>query len=47
VLLRLAEECAADLPRDRKQGMKRRVLGSGPSTVTHKPGCSVLAVKTT
>jgi nucleotide-binding universal stress UspA family protein len=47
VLVRLAEECGADLLVIGNRGMKRRVLGSVPNTVTHKAGCSVLVVKTT
>ena len=47
VLVRLAEECAADILVVGSKGMQRRVLGSVPNTVTHKAGCSVLVVKTT
>ena len=47
VLVRLAEECGADLLVIGNKGMKRRVLGSVPNTVTHSAGCSVLVVKTT
>lgn len=47
VLVRLAEECGADLLVIGNKGMKRRVLGSVPNTVTHKASCSVLVVKTT
>lgn len=47
VVVRLAEECGADLLVIGNKGMKRRVLGSVPNTVTHKAGCSVLVVKTT
>jgi nucleotide-binding universal stress UspA family protein len=47
VLVRLAAECGADLLVIGNKGMKRRVLGSVPNTVTHKAGCSVLVVKTT
>ena len=47
VLVRLAEECGADLLVIGNKGMKRRVLGSVPNSVTHKAGCSVLVVKTT
>jgi nucleotide-binding universal stress UspA family protein len=46
VVVRLAEECGADLLVIGSKGMKRRVLGSVPNTVTHKAGCSVLVVKT-
>lgn len=47
VLVRLAEECGADLLVIGNKGMKRRMLGSVPNTVTHKAACSVLVVKTT
>jgi nucleotide-binding universal stress UspA family protein len=47
VLLRLAEECSADILVVGNKGMHRRVLGSVPNTVTHKASCSVLIVKTT
>jgi nucleotide-binding universal stress UspA family protein len=47
VLVRLADECDADLLVVGNRGMKRRVLGSVPNSVTHKAGCSVLVVKTT
>ena len=47
VLIRLAEECAADLIVIGNRGMQRRVLGSVPNTVTHKATCSVYVVKTT
>jgi nucleotide-binding universal stress UspA family protein len=47
VLIRLAEECDADLLVIGNRGMRRRVLGSVPNTVTHKATCSVYVVKTT
>jgi nucleotide-binding universal stress UspA family protein len=47
VLVRLAAECDADLLVVGNRGMKRRVLGSVPNSVTHKAGCSVMVVKTT
>jgi nucleotide-binding universal stress UspA family protein len=47
VLVGLATECDADLLVVGNKGMKRRVLGSVPNTMTHKAGCSVLVVKTT
>ena len=47
VLVRLAEECAADLLVIGNKGMQRRVLGSVPNTVTHRAPCAVLVVKTT
>ena len=46
VLVRLAGECGADLLVIGNKGMKRRLLGSVPNTVTHKADCSVLVVKT-
>jgi nucleotide-binding universal stress UspA family protein len=46
VLVRLADECGADMLVIGSKGMQRRVLGSVPNTVTHKAGCSVLVVKT-
>ena len=47
VLVRLADQCGADILVVGNKGMERRVLGSVPNTVTHKAGCSVLVVKTT
>jgi nucleotide-binding universal stress UspA family protein len=47
VLVRLAEECDADVLVVGNKGMQRRVLGSVPNTVAHKAPCSVLVVKTT
>jgi nucleotide-binding universal stress UspA family protein len=47
VLVRLAEECDADVLVVGNKGIHRRVLGSIPNTVTHKAPCSVLVVKTT
>jgi nucleotide-binding universal stress UspA family protein len=47
VLVRLAEDCGADLLVIGNVGMHRRVLGSVPNTVTHKAPCSVYVVKTT
>jgi nucleotide-binding universal stress UspA family protein len=46
VLVNLASECGADVLVIGNKGMKRRVLGSVPNTVTHKADCSVLVVKT-
>ena len=46
VLVRLAEDCEADLLVIGSVGMHRRVLGSVPNTVTHKAPCSVYVVKT-
>jgi nucleotide-binding universal stress UspA family protein len=47
VLVRLAEECGADVLVIGNRGMRRRILGSVPNSVTHKAPCSVLVVKTT
>jgi nucleotide-binding universal stress UspA family protein len=47
VLVRLADDCGADLLVIGSKGMERRVLGSVPNTVTHKASCSVMVVKTT
>jgi nucleotide-binding universal stress UspA family protein len=47
VLVRLAEECGADVLVIGNKGMRRRLLGSVPNTVTHKAPCSVFVVKTT
>ncbi len=47
VLVRLAEECGADVLVVGSKGMHRKVLASVPNTVTHKAACSVLVVKTT
>ena len=47
VLVRLADECGADVLVIGNKGMRRRVLGSVPNTVTHRAPCSVLVVKTT
>jgi nucleotide-binding universal stress UspA family protein len=47
VLVRLAEQCRADVLVIGNKGMQRRLLGSVPNTVTHKASCSVFVVKTT
>jgi len=47
VLVRLAAECGADVLVIGNKGMKRRVLGSVPNSVTHNAPCSVFVVKTT
>ncbi|HEX5821952.1 MAG TPA: universal stress protein [Solirubrobacterales bacterium] len=47
VLVRLAEECGADVLVIGNKGMQRRVLGSVPKSVAHNADCSVLVVKTT
>ena len=46
VLIRLAEECDADLLVIGNKGLQRRILGSVPNTVTHRAQCSVYVVKT-
>jgi nucleotide-binding universal stress UspA family protein len=46
-LVKLAEDCNADLLVIGNKGMNRRVLGSVPNSVTHKAVCSVLVVRTT
>jgi nucleotide-binding universal stress UspA family protein len=47
VLVQLAEECGADLLVIGNRGIRRRVLGSVPNSVTHRAPCAVLVVKTT
>ncbi|HSD24882.1 MAG TPA: universal stress protein [Solirubrobacterales bacterium] len=47
VLVRLADECDADVLVIGNKGMQRRVLGSVPKSVAHNAGCSVFVVKTT
>jgi nucleotide-binding universal stress UspA family protein len=47
VLVRLAEECGADLLVIGNKGMQRRMLGSVPNTISHKATCAVMVVKTT
>jgi nucleotide-binding universal stress UspA family protein len=47
VLVRLAEECGADMLVIGNKGMQRRVLGSVPNSVTHRAPCAVMVVKTT
>jgi nucleotide-binding universal stress UspA family protein len=47
VLVRLADECKADVIVIGNRGMQRRMLGSVPNSVTHRASCSVLVVKTT
>jgi len=47
VLIKLAEECNADVLVVGNRGMQRRVLGSVPNSVAHKAPCSVYVVKTT
>ena len=47
VLVRLAEECKADVLVIGNKGIHRRVLGSVPNSVAQKAPCSVFVVKTT
>jgi nucleotide-binding universal stress UspA family protein len=47
VLVRLADECGADVLVIGNKGMQRRVLGSVPKSVAHAADCSVFVVKTT
>jgi nucleotide-binding universal stress UspA family protein len=47
VLVRLAEECGADMLVVDNKGMNRRVLGSVANTVARKAGCAVLIFNTT
>ena len=47
VLVRLADECGADVLVIGNKGIHRRVLGSVPKSVAHNADCSVLVVKTT
>ena len=47
VLVRLADECGADVLVIGNKGIHRRVLGSVPKSVTHNANCSVFVVKTT
>ena len=46
VVVKLAEECNADALVVGNKGMRRRVLGSVPNSITHKAPCSVFVVKT-
>ena len=45
--MRLAGECGADVLVIGNKGMKRRVLGSVPNSVTHQAPCSVVGGQTT
>jgi nucleotide-binding universal stress UspA family protein len=47
VLVRLADECGADVLVIGNRGMHRKLLGSVPNSVTHNADCSVFVVKTT
>ena len=46
VVVGLAEQHGADLLVVGSVGMRRRVLGSVPNTISHKSPCSVFVVKT-
>jgi nucleotide-binding universal stress UspA family protein len=46
VLVKHAEEQDADVLIVGNKGIKRRVLGSVPNTITHKAQCTVIVVKT-
>ena len=47
VLVRLADDCGADVLVIGNKGMQRRVLGSVPKSVAQNADCSVFVVKTT
>jgi nucleotide-binding universal stress UspA family protein len=47
VLVELAQKHDADVLVIGNKGMRRKVLGSVPNSVTHKAECSVFVVKTT
>ena len=47
VLVRLADDCGADVLVIGNKGMQRRVLGSVPKSVAHNADCSVFVVKMT
>jgi nucleotide-binding universal stress UspA family protein len=47
ILVELADKHSADVLVIGNKGMKRKVLGSVPNTVSHNAGCAVLIVKTT
>ena len=47
VLVRLADDCGADVLVIGNKGIQRRVLGSVPKSVAHNADCSVYVVKTT
>ena len=47
VLVRLADDCGADVLVIGNKGIQRRVLGSVPKSVVHNADCSVFVVKTT
>jgi nucleotide-binding universal stress UspA family protein len=47
VLVRLADECGADVLVIGNKGIHRRVLGSVPKSVAQNADCSVFVVKTT
>ena len=47
MILKTAEDLAADLIVIGSKGLERRVFGSVPNTVTHEANCDVLVVHTT
>jgi nucleotide-binding universal stress UspA family protein len=47
VLVRLADDCGADVLVIGNKGMQRRVLGSVPKSIAQNADCSVFVVKTT
>jgi nucleotide-binding universal stress UspA family protein len=47
VLVRLADDCKADVLVIGNKGIERRLLGSVPKSVTLNADCSVFVVKTT
>jgi nucleotide-binding universal stress UspA family protein len=47
ILVKLADRHDADVLVIGNRGMRRRVLGSVPNSVTHKANCTVFLVKTT
>jgi nucleotide-binding universal stress UspA family protein len=47
VLVKHAEDQGADVLVVGNKGMRRRILGSVPNTVTHTANCTVVVVKTT
>ncbi len=47
MILRTAEDLAAELIVVGSKGLERRVFGSVPNTVTHEANCDVLVVHTT
>ena len=47
MILKTAEDLAADLIVVGSKGLERRVFGSVPNTITHEANCDVLVVHTT